>query len=122
MSGQFVDNGYATFIAGAALSRGERVKLNSSGQVIQAVAGSASEFSIGVTEEDRSSGDAINIRLWSAEGTFRCTASAAIAAGALVYGSAAGRIATTVAGNPLGYAKEAASGAASIIEVVLLRG
>ena len=75
---------------------------------------------IGVTQEDQATvGKTVTVRMPHA-GTAKIKTNAAIAAGAAVYYDANGTIGTTSASNTqVGIAMEAASGAGSIIEVML---
>jgi hypothetical protein len=75
---------------------------------------------IGVAQDDQATvGGFVPIRMAHA-GTAKVTANAAISAGALVFYDANGRIGTTSASNTaVGIALEAASGAGSVIEVMM---
>lgn len=112
---QQIEGPTRSFPAGAALSDKLRVKL-SSGQVVLAGAG---ELSIGTTvTKAYAQGEPITVRLWSAEGTRKMIASAAITAGATVYGAASGKISSTSSGAAIGVAYEAAAADGDVIEVL----
>lgn len=115
---QFVNTPTRTFEAGAAIGQYIRVKLVAG--VLQVAA--AADYGIGVTEEEAfAAGQKIAVRLWSAQGTMKMKAGAAITAGAEVRPAASGKIDDAGTTPPLGIAFEAASGDGSIIEVVPLR-
>lgn len=91
-----------TFEAAEAIAKNLRVKLNSDGTIEVAT---AAENDIGTAERTAvAAGDDIAVNLASLEGTGVYVASATIAAGAEVYGSAAGKISTTNTGSPIGIA------------------
>lgn len=105
-----------TLIAGETLAAHRRVKMDTTaGQIIYADAG---EECIGITAEAAASGDPLAICLWHGGETFKIEASAAVSALAVVYGADDGKISSTAIGSPLGTANAAASGAASVIEVL----
>jgi len=60
----------------------------------------------------------VTVRLRSQSGTKQAVASAAITVGALVYGSASGRVSSTASGTVIGTAVTAAAAAGDIIEIV----
>ncbi len=107
-----------TFVAAADLGRGLRVKLSG----VQVVAAGAGEDFIGLTETPVVSGRPVSVRLKNAGGTAFMVAATAFAAGATVYGVAAGQV-DDVVGDPAnviaGTALQAASGTGSIVEVLL---
>lgn len=112
---QCVQGPVKTFTAGAALGVNIRVKL-SSGKVVAAGAG---EASIGTTEGvSYADGDKIAVRLWTAEGTRKVVAGAAITAGATIYGAASGKVSSTSSGTALGIAGEAAGADGDTIEMI----
>ena len=100
----------------AALAVNVRVKLDASGNAALAAAADAA---IGVTEFPvAAAGDPINIKLFSAPGTFFMTANAAITRGNQVYPAASGKIAPAgTTALPL-VAKDAATADGDIIECV----
>jgi len=94
------NEGIRTFVAAAAITRGQRVKLDTTaGQV--AVAG-AGEIGIGFAARDTASGDAVPVRLDAP--TSVAIASGSVSIGATVYAAASGAVSTTAAGNQVGVA------------------
>jgi hypothetical protein len=120
MSG-YIDGNTRTFTNGAsAIARCIRVKLSSG---VLAVAGIGDrEIGTTVTRIEASVDGAVRLR--SADGTAKFTASGAITSGASVYGAASGKISSTqgVGAFLIGTALEAASDDGSIIEVLLCAG
>lgn len=116
---QINETGVKAFTAGGALAIHLRVKLTS-GKLAAAGVGVTDELlEIGtITQAAFADLDIRPVRLRTAAGTTKMVASAAISAGAAVYGAAAGKIATTVSGTLLGVALEAATADGDIIEVV----
>jgi hypothetical protein len=113
---QFVETPTRTFTAGAAIAQHLRVKL-SSGKL--AVAG-ASDVELGTTEYASFADlDVVSVRLRTAEGTAKMTASEAITSGNPVYAAAGGKVASTGTVY-VGTALEAATADGDVIEV--LRG
>ncbi len=108
--------GFKTMLAGAAIARGDRVKLTAANTVQTA---GLAEASIGIAQDAIASGDYGTIALFAGR-TFRMRAKAAITAAALVYGHASGAIDddSTSAGNAIGWANEAATAAGDFIEVI----
>lgn len=97
-----------------------RVKI-SSGQVVLAGVGvTDGDVEIGTLEEPTlaAGGDA-SVRLKTAYGTRKMVAAGAIAAGAVFYGAASGRISATASGIPAGIALEASAAAGDIVECIL---
>lgn len=86
---QFVETGCRTFEAGSALAEGLRVKL-SAGQVV--VAGSTDHELGTVSERALAQGDAVSVRLRTAQGTTRFIAVDAITAGNPFYAAASGKV------------------------------
>lgn len=112
------DNGIKTFRAGVAIGQFVRVKLVSG--VLQ-IAG-AGEVGIGITQAEAfAANDPIAVKLWSAPGTFKMIASAAITSGAEVKPMASGKCDDSGTDLSLGVALEAASANGDIIEVVPVR-
>ena len=121
---QFNATGSKAFPAGATgLLRYQRVKLNTSGQV---VAAGADEAAIGFVDgfvgaqADIAIGDSITVRLLTSTGTFKAIAATAITVGATLYGGADGKVTATDGGSYTGrfLALEAGSGDGSIVEVL----
>lgn len=116
------ENAKKTFTAGEALEAARRVKIKSGTttdppEVVYADAG---EDFIGVTEFAVSSGVLVTVRLKNAEGTFEVEASTTCAIGAALYGSADGKLSTTVNGDAQATAIEASGAASDVIEVLLV--
>ena len=109
-----------TFMAGEALAKARRVKINTSSTTtpVEVVYADAGEGSIGVTVRDVASGDDVAIRLWGDGGTYEVEAAGAITVGATVYGADDGKISTTSSGSSNGVVKAAVSGSGSIAELV----
>ena len=102
-----------SFVAGEDLTAFKRVKL----AMRNAWLADAADYGVGVTQEAKSSGYNIDVRMYDHGGTLKMTASGAITAGAKVYAAASGKIAAT--GTLLiGTALDAATGDGSVIEVV----
>jgi hypothetical protein len=95
-----------TLIAGEALEVFRRVRINSSGQAVYAVAG---EQAHGITQTAAESGFGVTVKLINGAGTFRITCSAAVVRGALLYGTAAGKVDDAGTGAPQFIAMEAAT-------------
>ena len=87
-----------TLIAGEALERHRRVKINSSGQAEYADAGEAHDA---VTTEAAASGEPVAVDFAGGPGSYIVTAAGAIALGAFAYGANDGKIAATSVGPPL---------------------
>lgn len=117
MGSQINTTGLRTFTSSGAITQYTRVSINSSGYAVTA---GADEVGIGIAEITCASGDPVTVRLHSAPGTRKITASAAISAGAICYCAASGQFgATPISTGPGLYrAVEAASGSGSIIEAI----
>jgi hypothetical protein len=113
------ESGLRTFVAGEALEMHRRVKLNPGATT---VVYSDAEDWIGVTEgsEAVANGAQVLVRMKTHPGTFKLTCSAAVAAGAAVYGTADGKIDDAWGSNAqlVGRALEAGSGDGAKIEVM----
>jgi hypothetical protein len=111
---QFIEGPCKAFTSGAAIGQYLRVTL-SSGTL--ALAG-ADAPGIGTTETPSfAASEPQTVRLWSAQGTRKVVASAAITAGAIVYAGAAGKV--SASGNhALGRALESATADGDIIEMM----
>lgn len=113
---QFVETPTRAFTAGAAIVEYLRVGLTSSKLAVAA----ALVPGIGTIEKEAFAVDeVVAVRMWSAQGTRKMVASAAITADAAVYGAAGGKITSVSNTNAIGIALEAASGDNSIIEVLV---
>lgn len=104
--------GTKSFVAGEALDAYRRVKL-SSATVVYA---DADEAAIGVTAGAAASGASVAVDLFGNR-THKVTASAAVAADAVVYGKADGKVDDAAGVYPIGIALEAALADGDIIEV-----
>lgn len=110
------NSGFKAFAAtAAAITRGTRVKMNSSGLISAAGAG---EAGIGVADEDIAASQLGTVKLWSAPGTFHVMANAAVALGARLQTLADGKVDDTTPNSNL-VALEAATADGDIIEVAL---
>lgn len=116
MSAGMNETGKITLASGAALEAFRRVKLSG----VTAVYAGLGEASIGITEHACASGDEVTIRLTNVPGTRKGVVASAVAAGASLYAAANGMIddVSTSAGNIIGFALHAGSGANSVIEWV----
>lgn len=115
----YVDPGYRTFVAGAAIGRHLRVKLTTGKLSLAGLGATDNLVELGTIEDAAfADGDVRNVSLRNKQGTVKMVASAAITLGASVYGAANGKISSSSSGSPLGIALEAASGDNSIIEVL----
>ena len=108
------DSGFATFTATAvAIAAYTRVKVDVNGLI--SVSGAAAD-SIGVAMEDIVASGTGAVKLWTASGTFFCTAAGAVARGAALFSIAAGLVDDAGAtGIPL-VSLDAAAAAGDIIE------
>ena len=116
------NEGLRTFTAGAALTTGERVTVTAGStttppQVGLAPVGATANF-VGYVEAPASSGELVTVRPRSQSGTRQAIASAAITVGAVVYGSASGRVSSTASGTAIGQAITAAAAAGDMIELI----
>jgi len=108
-----VNQGERAFTAtAAALSEGQRVKIDAAGLML--VAGAA-EASVGVLTEDVVASGRGNVALWGGR-SWKVVTSGAVAAGARLQLTAAGAVDDTAANSSL-IAFEAASASGSLIEV-----
>jgi hypothetical protein len=108
-----------SLIAGEALEVFRRVKINSSGQVVYAGVG---EEAHGVTQAAAESGYSATIKLINGTGTFRIACSAAVVRGALLYGTASGKVDDAGTGAPQYIALEAGSGDGANIQCARVDG
>lgn len=115
-SGVRNDTGFANYTAGEAIEIYKRVKYDTTAR--QVLKSGAGEDWIGIAFRTVASGDPLTVMLRTKPGTLTMVASAAITAGAAVYGSADGKVATTAVGQQVGIAVEAASGDGSHLEVL----
>ena len=101
--------GYVSLPTAAAIAEGQRVKINSSGQIDVAA---AADVAVGVATMAAASGANCTVKLWTAPGTFICRANAAITAGARLYPTATGNVddAGTTALNLVALTAATASG------------
>ena len=111
-----------TFTAGESLGAYTRVKLNGSGQVVTAGLG-ATDTAIGVTVAPQTlqlgSGTNVPVLLFSSTGSAFVRAANAFAAGAPIYGAAAGKVSDTASGAVEGWALGAALAADDVVELLL---
>jgi len=114
---QFSDTNTKTFEADEALLEFTRVKMDADGKITYADA--ADPFDGVVLSEAFAAGDMVAVKLRTGCGTHKMLAAGAITAGDTVFGAADGKIAATAGGEVIGKALEAASGAGSIIEVMI---
>lgn len=113
------DDGFKSFTAtAAAIGRGVRVTVNSSGVIL---ASGAANDTIGVAVEDIAASGTGVVKLLSAPGTHICKAGAAIARGATLHAIASGLV-DDAGANAIGLiALEAATASGDLIECVHYR-
>ena len=115
---QKFDYSYRPFKLAANTGAYVRVKLDGANVNQVAIAG-AGEVAIGVTDRGGIAGDTVPVKMiQGGEGTFKVTASGAIAANAALYGTANGCVDDAGGGTPQFTSLQAASGAGSIIEAM----
>jgi len=114
---QYNDSGYVTITLTATVAQNLRV---TAGGAVAVLATRA----IGIATRDGVSGDEIAVALLSKQGTVKMVASKSIAAGALVYSVAAGKISDAAASTSFlqGIAVEAATANNDVIEVYPIFG
>ncbi|MDB4726476.1 DUF2190 family protein [bacterium] len=119
---QSMDTGYKSFTCDEALAMHARVKLDSDGRVTTA---GLADQAIGTARNATfAAGDAVTVKMVSACGTHKMIAVEALAAGAVVYGEAAGKVQDTAASTSFkcGIALEAATADGDVIEVMMVQG
>jgi hypothetical protein len=113
---QYVDSQTKAFTAAGTISQYQRVVLGSGGTITAAV---LADKEIGIAQNAGVSGEVINVRLRTAQGTHKAIAAASIAAGANVFSAAAGKVSVSATGAfNLGVALEAATANNDIIEIM----
>jgi len=114
---QYNDSGYDTITLSATVLQNQRV---TAGGLVAVLATRA----IGIATRDGVSGDEISVALLSKQGTVKMVASKSIAAGALVYSVALGKVSDAAASTSFlqGIAKEAAAANNDVIEVYPIFG
>lgn len=114
---QFFDAPARPFTAGVTIAQHLRVHLSSGKLAISGVTDQA----IGNLLEEAFAVDEVrSVRLDNADGTVKMVCAGAVAAGAVVYQAAGGKIDDVKTGKPIGVALEAGSAANSVIEVLVL--
>ena len=109
-----------TFTANGALGRNVRVKVTSASATlpIQVEVAGANDPAIGVTEYAAADGETVVVAFYGGR-SMHMTAAAVLAAGAAVYGAAAGKVQGTGAARTIiGVAAEAATAVDDIIVVI----
>lgn len=117
MSTGYTDGNYKTFTAGAAIAANTRVKLSSS----KLAEAGATEEEVGVTTRATfADGDKVAVRLRNGAGTVKMIAAGEIAADAIVYTAASGKVNDVQASGAVrrGIALTAAGADGDIIEVL----
>lgn len=113
---QQVDTNTKAFVAAGTIVQFSRVLLGSGGTVTAAV---LADKEIGIAQNAGVSGDLINVKLRTANGTHKAIAAAAITRGASVFSAAAGKVSVSAAGAfNLGLALEAATANNDVIEIM----
>lgn len=113
------ETGKKTFFAAEPLAAYRRVKFVAGSGTRVEYAGAGAEH-VGVTlgKQDKIGG-AIEVALTNKPGTVKIEAAGSFAAGADLYGAADGKASATPAGSKIGQPTSAASGAGSIVELVV---
>jgi hypothetical protein len=111
----FIEGQKMTLTSGEALVAKRRIKFSAS----TAVYADAGESANGVTEYGVAITTPVEVRLINGPGTFEMTAAGAIAAGAIIFGAADGKVSLAPSGQPIGIAIEAATADGDIIECIL---
>lgn len=112
------DSGFLSAPVAAAVGRGVLVHLNTAGKWAITPLGTRPD---GVMQHECFAANEIGtVKLFSASGSFVCKASGAFAVGSLVYGRASGLVddISTTSAVLVGRAKEAATGANQLVEVI----
>jgi len=115
---QLVDVNVKGFEADEAIALYARVKLDSDGKITNA---GLADKEIGTAQQEAfAAGDIISVKLRSGSGTHKMIASEALAAGAVVYTEASGKVQDTAQATSfiVGTALEAASADGDVIEVL----
>jgi hypothetical protein len=111
----FTEGQKKTLTSGEALATRRRIKFSAS----TAVYADAGESANGVTEFAVADATPVACRLVNGPGTFEMTAAGAIAAGAIIFGAADGKVSLAPSGQPIGIAIEAATADGDQIECIL---
>lgn len=114
------ESGVVTFTAAEAIAQYQRVKLatvqtNTPADVDIAGAG---EQHIGYADRGVAAGELVPVRLRNAAGTRLAIAGTGFAAGAVLYGAAAGGVDDAVSGTAIGRALQAAGAAGDIVAIL----
>lgn len=103
-----------TLVASAALTRGDRVKLDAAAKTVSPAG--ATEGSIGTVEQSYASGALATVTLHSNDKVLKVRAATAFAVGATLYGAAAGEVDDAVNAGPDRFkALEAATAADDLV-------
>lgn len=117
-----INEGLRTFTAGVLLAEGERVTITGGTLTVPPQVGlapiGATAAHVGYVEVPAIAGDLVTVRPRSMAGTKQAVASAAFAAGVVLFGSANGRVSSTASGTAIGVAVEAATAAGDIVEII----
>lgn len=113
---QFDDSGYKAVTLTEAVA--QYLRTNAAGELC-----GITERGIGYATRDGAIGDTVSVALHSKPGTVKVVAAAAIAADAIVYSAASGKVSVSAStAFPLGIALEAASADNDVIEIMPLVG
>jgi Uncharacterized conserved protein (DUF2190) len=114
---QYVDSNVKAFTSAGTIAQYARVTLGSGGTITEA---GLAVKEIGTAMQAAVSGDVVPVRLRTAAGTHKMIAKEAIAAGALLYTEAGGKVQDTAETSAfqVGHALEAATADNDIIEVL----
>jgi len=114
------NEGILTFQAGEDLEAHRRVKIES-GTVTtppEVVYADAGEQAIGVTELAVSDGGAVAVKLNTFPGSVECVAADTFSVPAILYAAADGKVSDSSNGTAIGIAKEAATAAGDVVEIL----
>lgn len=113
--------GEKAFTATSTVTAFRRVKLTSaSGTAVEHAGADATH--IGVAQNSAAAGEEVTVRLIGRAGTCKVAAAGAFAAGATLYGAAAGLVDDAASGTAVGTALEAAATSGDVVEVFFDNG
>ena len=113
------DSGIGTYLAGATITRGQRVSISTTTGAL--VVSGGADLSLGVAMADAAADEYLAIAFQSKPGTFVAAVTGVpITAGSALYGITGGQLSTTTTGSTVtwGIAMEPTSANGSLIEVL----
>lgn len=117
---QFNDSGLKSFTTAEAITQYARVKINSSGLLLEA---DADDKGIGTAQIAAASGEVCTVRLWTKQGTHKMVAAGGFSLNDVVYAADEGLIDDALTGGvAVGRALEAATAANDVVEVLPIFG